>query len=82
MLKRYFCKTQDYNVVIFADENGQGVYIDESAFDEPLTLEVAKEADYSNFDGCETAEEAAANYGTGAELIEFNPDDFEEVIEF
>lgn len=80
-MKRYFCESQDYNVVIFADQAGKAVMVDETAFNEPLTLEVAKAADYSNFDGCETVEEAAANYYTG-EIINFYPDEFENVVNF
>ena len=67
-------------MVVFVDDEGYGVPIHEKAFNEPLTIEAAERADYSNFDDCETAEEAAANY-TG-EIIEFNPDEYENVIEF
>ena len=79
-MKRYFAETEDYNVVLFVDQSGRAVMIDEAAFNEPLTLAVAKAADYSNFDGCQTAEEAAANY-TG-EVIEFRPWEFENVVNF
>ncbi len=79
-MKRYFCEAQDYNVVIFADEAGRAVMIEETAFDEPLTLEAARAADYSNLEGFETIEEAAANY-TG-EIINFYPDEFENVVNF
>lgn len=50
-MKRFFVKTNGYNAVIFVDKNGNGYVIDETAFDEPLTLDAAKNADYSNFDG-------------------------------
>lgn len=83
MLKRLFA--QDVNgesVVLFVDENGKACYLNDTAFAEPLTLEVAKKADYSNFDNCETAEEAAANYYTGENLIDYNPDEWETVEEF
>ena len=83
-MKRYFVTTNADNMVLFVDDNNNAVYIDETAFDEPLTLDVAKRADYSNFDGCETAEEATANYADGEHLIHFDPDDetFEKIIEF
>lgn len=69
-------------MVLFVDESGKAVFINEMAFDEPLTLEVARHADYSNFDSCEDAEEAAANYYTGENLIDYNPDDWAKVEEF
>lgn len=59
MMKRYFLETEDYSGVGFVDNKGKMVYIDETAFDEPLTLDVAKAADYSNFDGINAA------YGLG-----------------
>lgn len=83
MLKRLFVvDSTGEAVVLFVDETGKACYLNDTAFDEPLTLEVAKDADYSNFDNCETAEEAAANYSTGENLIDYNPDEWEEVIEF
>ena len=82
-MKRYFAKDSvGEAVVLFADESGKAVFINDTAFDEELTLEVAKQADYSNFDNCETAEEAAANYYTGENLIDFNEEDWEELVEF
>ncbi|MCM1543441.1 MAG: hypothetical protein NC121_19620 [Blautia sp.] len=82
-MKRYFAKDSvGEAVVLFVDDNRKAVYINETAFDEELTLEVAKAADYSNLDGCKTAEEAAANYYTGENLIDFNEDDWEELVEF
>ena len=83
-MKRFFVEAEDYNMVVMADENGKGFVIDETAFAEPLTLEVAKNADYSNFDGCETAEECAECIGTAeAELniIDFDADEYENVTE-
>ena len=83
MLKRLFVvDSVNEAFVLFVDETGKACYLDDTKFDEPLTLEVAKSADYSNFDNCETAEEAAANYYTGENMIDFNPDDWEEVTEF
>lgn len=82
-MKRYYVEDavgQAY--VLFVDDNGKAVYVSEAAFDEELTLEVAKAADYSNFDGCETAEEAAANYYTSDNLINFYEDEWKELVEF
>ena len=83
-MKRYFVKTNAFNCVVFADGNGKGYLFGEMSFDDPLTLEVAKRADYSNADGCETVEEiSACAYGERG-IIDFNPNDpdFEEVVEF
>ncbi len=83
MLKRYFAKDSVGEAcVLFVDESKKAVYINDTAFDEPLTLEVAKGADYSNFDGFETAEEASANYHTGENLIDFNEEDWGKLVEF
>ena len=84
-MKRFFVETEDYNCVVFADENGKGYVIDETAFDEELTLDVAKNADYSNLDGCETAEECAQCIGTAEaeqNVIDFDPDEYVSVEEF
>ena len=83
MLKRYFANDSvGETVVLFVDESGKAVFINNTAFEEELTLEVAKNADYSNFDNCDTAEEAATNYYTGENLIDFNEEDWEELVEF
>ncbi len=84
-MKRYFCKTNGYNCVVFVDENGKGFMIYENLFDEELTIDVAKNSDYSNLDGCETAEECAYSIGTPQamqEVFEFDPDEFEYIEEF
>ena len=84
-MKRFFVTTEDYSMVVMADENGRGFVIDETAFDEPLALEVAKNADYSNLDGCETAEECAESIGTAEaeqNIIDFNADEYSAAIEF
>lgn len=83
MLKRLFVMDGvGEKLVLFADESGKAVYISESAFNEPLTLELAKNADYSNFENCETAEEASANYADGTHLIDYNADDWDSIAEF
>ena len=35
--------------ILFVDDNGKAVYVSDTAFDEPLTYEVAVRGDYSNF---------------------------------
>ena len=80
-MKRIFAETNGYNVVLFVDDNNNAFVVDEAAFDEELTLEVAKNADYSNYDGCETAEECQAAQGCG-DVIAYNEDEFEAVTEF
>ena len=85
MMKRYFVKTEDYSFVAFVDSESRAYVIDESAFDERLTIEVAKAADYSNLDGCETAEECAYCIGIAEpfdNIIDFNADEYENVTEF
>lgn len=83
MLKRLFVvDSVGEAAVLFADETGKACYMNDTAFDEPLTLEVAKAADYSNFDNCETAEEAAAGYGCGENLIDFDKNEWAEIVEF
>ena len=72
-MKRFFAKTNGYNAVIFVDKNGNGYVIDETAFDEPLTLNAAKNADYSNLVVCETAEECADSICINNNIIPFNP---------
>lgn len=81
-MKRFFVKTNDYNMVIFVDKNGNGYIIDETAFDEPLTLDVAKNANYSNFNDCETAEDCAASIGVDDNIITFNPTEYDYITEF
>lgn len=83
--KRYFCKTNAYNCVVFVDENSKGFMIYENLFDEELTIDVAKSASYSNLDGCETAEECAYSIGTPQamqEVFAFDPGEFEYIEEF
>lgn len=83
IMKRYFAvDAVGEAVVLFVDKNNKAVFINDAAFDEELTLEVAKKADYSNFEGFETAEEAAANYYTGENLMDFNEGDWEKLVEF
>lgn len=74
-MKRFFVETNAYNFVAFVDENGKGYYVDEKLFDDDLTIDVAKNGDYSAFDGCETAEECAA--AIGSEEAEKNIFDFD-----
>lgn len=64
-MKKLFVETAGYSMVVFADENGMCYCFHEESFDEPLTLEVAKKTDYSNCDGCNTAEEIKDCIGTG-----------------
>lgn len=64
-MKRYFVKTNAYNMVVFVDDTGMAYIIHEESFDEPLTIDVAKNADYSNLDGCETADECYWAIGCG-----------------
>lgn len=80
-MKKYYAETNSESMVLITD-GVKAVYIDETAFDEELTLEVAKAADYSNFDMDGTIEEANHNYADGTHLIDFNTDDYDSLIEF
>ena len=51
----------------FVDENNKAYIFHEEAFGKPLTLEAAKEADYSATDNCETALEIAYAVGDDPE---------------
>ena len=62
-MKRYFIETNSENQVVFVDEGNKAYIFSRSAFDEKLTLEVAKNADYTNTDNCETALEIACAVG-------------------
>lgn len=85
-MKRYFVETNGYNFVAFVDENNKGYYIDEMVFEEDLTLDVAKNHDYSAIIDCKTAEECAVAIlgDPEANVFEFDIDseDYESVTEF
>lgn len=84
-MKRFYCEAEDFNQVAFVDNEGKAFIVDETSFDEALTLDVAKNGDYSNFDGCETAEECAQCVGTAeaeSNVIDFDADEFNSITEF
>lgn len=84
-MKKYYVETNAYNCVMIADDFGKAYVCHEEMFDEALTLEVAKSADYSNFDGCENAEECAFAIGTSSAMenvIDFDENNYEVVVEF
>lgn len=80
-MKKIFAETNAYNVVLFVDDNNKAYVVPDGAFEEPLTLDVAKNTDYSNFADCETAEECQNCQGVG-DVIIFNEDEYENIIEF
>ena len=71
-MKRYFIETNAYNSVAFVDGNNKAYIFHEEAFDEPLTLDVAKKADYSSTDDCKTALEIAYAVGDNPETSVYN----------
>ena len=80
-MKRYFAKTNAFDLVLFVDKKNKAYVVDEQAFDEPLTLATAKTHDYGNLEGCETAQECFECMGFG-DIVDFNTDEFEKLIEF
>lgn len=63
MVKKVWISTNAYSMVAFVDDEHNAFVLDEQCFDEPLTLEYAKQQDYSNYDGCETAWECFYSSG-------------------
>lgn len=69
-MKRFFVETNGYNMVIFAGDDGKCFVIHEQSFDEELNFENAKNADYSNIENCNNAEECAYAMGV-SDINEF-----------
>ena len=82
MKKLYVEDINGESAILFVDDNGKAVYVSDTAFDEPLTYEVAVRGDYSNFADFDTAEEASANYANGSYLIDYHEDDWAVIREF
>lgn len=74
-MKRYFIETNAYNCVAFVDENNKAYIFNQIDFDENLTFEAAKNADYSNTDNCKTALEIAYSVGDDPENSVYNWDE-------
>lgn len=64
-MKRFLVNTNADSFVAFVDDNNQAYIFEASLFEEPLTLETAKNQDYSATDNCETAEEIHYSVGVG-----------------
>lgn len=64
-MKRYLVETNGDSMVAFVDDSGRAYVYNETAFQKPLTLEVAKNTDFANADQCATAEEITSAQGTG-----------------
>ena len=80
-MKRLFAETNAGSMVLFVDSKKMAYIVEEKSFDERLTLEVAKAADYSNLDNCPTAQDCKDSMTFGV-IVKFNPDDFETITEF
>lgn len=63
--KIFFVETNAYNMVVFVDKNNKCFSFMEECFDERLTFEYAKNADYGNVVGCQTAEDIKHMTGAG-----------------
>lgn len=75
-MKKYFVETNGYNCVAIVDKEDNALILHEECFNEPLTLESAKRADYSNLNGDETVEECLASMGGDLPNIELVEDFF------
>lgn len=82
-MKKLFVETNAYNMVLFVDNEGMAYVVEEKSFDKELTLDVARAADYSNLDNCETAQECQDSMGFG-DIIELAQctEYFNSVVEF
>ena len=84
-MRRYYVETNGDDFVAFVDDNKQAYIIDATRFDERLTLEVAKKADYSNLDNCEKAADCAISMGENEpyeNVIDWDEENYETVTEF
>lgn len=66
-MKKFFIETNAFNAVAFVDDMNKALILDETEADygEPLTLEVAKNHDFSNISMDGTADEARCDLGFG-----------------
>lgn len=64
-MRRFLVNTNGDSFVAFVDDKNKAYIFDAVVFDEPLTLEIAKNQDYGVTDGCETAEEIHYSVGFG-----------------
>ena len=84
-MKRYFVETNGYNMVAFVGTDGKAYAFHEETFDKELTLETAKNSDYSGIEDAETAEEIAQCIGTDKALeniFDWADVEAEEITEF
>lgn len=75
-MKKLFVETNEYNMVLLLDKSNHAFPLHEENFGKKLTYDVARQADYSNFDGCKTAEECKYAAGWDGEVIDCSKDDF------
>lgn len=81
-LKRVFVKDiVGGTSVLFVDKNNKAYVVPDGAFDEDLTLDVAKSTSYANLAGCDTAESCQWCMGVG-DVIDYKEDEYENITEF
>lgn len=86
-MKKLFVETNADNAVLFVDAQERAYLVFDSCiywenYHKDLTLEAARNEDYSNLDGCETADECKCAQGIDRDIFDFNEDDYENVTEF
>lgn len=77
-MKRFFIETNGGNMIAFVDDKNKAFVLYDQSFDKELALETARNADYSNLDGCKTAEDCDGAMGMGGDRII----DFEELLSY
>lgn len=75
-MRKLFCESNAYNVLVFVDENNRAVFFDCE------TIEEANSMDCSGAEGEEDIEALAFNCNlSNADIFDFSEDDFENVTE-
>lgn len=84
LLRYYYVETNAPVYVVVVDNENNAILLDETMFDTPLSLEVAKSGDYSNLNGCQNIEECIYSIGTPFEVYQWKDivNEFEKIVEF
>ena len=74
-MKKYFCKSNAYNMLVFVDNEGNAIGFDAA------TKEEAESMDISGIVDLETAEEIAFHCSREEDVFPFNKDEWDDVEE-